>query len=151
MYQCDFSLVHLEKIVSQIFIFISLNCFSKHIGREIEEKRIETEAVKSKARSLLLLESMTTSDQETIRNQIKILSNLWDDVLFQTRIKLRHLIELLENLEKYDELSMLLEDWMSTNESSLLRRFQVGGSVQKQREKIQSVKCYLMFLLLLFP
>ena len=82
---------------------------------------------------------MTSSDQETIRRQLKILSKLWDDVLFQTKLRLRHLIELLENLEKFEEIWKLLDRWLTMNETSLMRQIRVAGSAQKQKEHIQKL------------
>ena len=90
---------------------------------------------------------MTSSDQRILERQLKILSSLWDDVMFQTRLRLAHLIELLENLEKFAETWKLLDGWLTKSEKSLLKDIESAGNPQKQKEKIQSVRMYISVVL----
>jgi len=111
----------------------------RQIGHEIENKKSETEAVRARGKSLSSSHSVTSADEEIIKRQLKTLSCLWDDVIFQSRLRLCHLIELLENLEKFEEVWKLLDDWLTRSEKSLLKDIDITGNAQKQREHIKSV------------
>ncbi len=97
------------------------------------------EALKVRGQSL----QAATTDNETIKKQTKILSTLWDEVVFQTKLRLKVLVELLENIEKFDQVWMSLDVWLSFNEKSFVRQIQAAGSPQKQKERIQKVGVFL--------
>ena len=90
---------------------------------------------------------MTSTDEKIIKRQLRTLSCLWDDVIFQSRLRLSHLIELLENLEKFEEVWKLLDDWLTRSEKSLLRDIEITGNAEKKREHIKSVMIYAFSLL----
>ena len=63
---------------------------------------------------------------------------------------MQHLIELLENLEKFEEIWRLLDNWLTKSEKSLLRDIEVAGNAQKQKDQIQSVIIYVFCIFIFF-
>ena len=113
--------------------------FFQLTGVNIESMRSKLAVVKEYGKALLHLESVTSNDKVVIKRQLKILSKLWDDVCHQTKLRLRHMIELLENIEKAEEVWKLLDQWLSTNETLLMKQ-NVAGNAHGQKDLIQQVR-----------
>ena len=94
-----------------------------------------------------LMRVTAEEEQVVLQNQLTVLSHLWTNVHQELKEKLKVLITLIENVERFDRQYEIMCVWLNGIECSADKRC-LGTSPEKQKERIKEVSfrdcCHLI-------